>query len=29
MWAMHSLRESCGVLDQGYMIGALTAAFTG
>lgn len=27
MWAMHSLRESCGALDQGYMISALTAAF--
>ncbi|HEX5394159.1 MAG TPA: M18 family aminopeptidase [Rhodocyclaceae bacterium] len=27
MWAMHSLRESCGALDQAYMIGALTAAF--
>lgn len=27
MWAMHSLRESAGVLDHGYMIAALTAAF--
>ncbi|HJW26088.1 MAG TPA: M18 family aminopeptidase [Rhodocyclaceae bacterium] len=27
MWAMHSLRESAGVLDQGYMIAALRAAF--
>jgi aspartyl aminopeptidase len=27
MWAMHSVRESAGALDQGYMIGALTAAF--
>lgn len=27
MWAMHSLRESAGVLDQGYMIAALKAAF--
>ncbi|MBU3735868.1 MAG: M18 family aminopeptidase, partial [Methylobacterium sp.] len=28
MWAMHSLRESAGVLDHGYMIAALGAAFT-
>jgi aspartyl aminopeptidase len=28
MWAMHSLRESAGVLDHGYMIAALTAAFS-
>jgi len=27
MWAMHSIRESAGVVDHGYMIGALTAAF--
>lgn len=27
MWAMHSLRESAGVLDHGYMIAALTEAF--
>ncbi len=27
MWAMHSIRESAGVLDHGYMIAALTAAF--
>lgn len=27
MWAMHSLRESAGVLDQGYMVAALTAAY--
>jgi len=27
MWAMHSLRESAGVLDQGYMIAALTEGF--
>ena len=27
LWAMHSLRESAGVLDHGYMIGALTGAF--
>ncbi len=27
MWAMHSLRESAGVLDHGYMIAALTAAY--
>ncbi len=27
MWAMHSARESAGVLDQTYMIAALTAAF--
>ena len=26
MWAMHSLRESAGVLDHGYMIAALGAA---
>lgn len=29
MWAMHSLRESAGVLDHGYMIAALQAAFKG
>jgi len=28
MWAMHSIRESAGVLDHGYMISALTTAFT-
>ncbi|WP_265943000.1 M18 family aminopeptidase [Dechloromonas sp. A34] len=28
MWAMHSIRESAGVLDHNYMIAALTAAFT-
>lgn len=27
MWAMHSLRESAGVQDHGYMIAALTRAF--
>ncbi|HEX5539185.1 MAG TPA: M18 family aminopeptidase [Methylophilaceae bacterium] len=27
MWAMHSLRESAGVLDHGYMMAALEAAF--
>ena len=27
MWAMHSVRESAGVLDHSYMIAALTAAF--
>jgi aspartyl aminopeptidase len=27
MWAMHSIRESAGVLDHSYMIAALTAAF--
>ncbi|MDR3393108.1 MAG: M18 family aminopeptidase [Sulfuriferula sp.] len=27
MWAMHSLRESAGVLDHGYMIAAMQAAF--
>ena len=27
MWAMHSLRESAGVLDHGYMVAALHAAF--
>jgi aspartyl aminopeptidase len=27
MWAMHSVRESAGVLDHGYMIKALTTAF--
>lgn len=27
MWAMHSIRESAGVLDHGYMIGVLGAAF--
>ena len=28
MWAMHSIRESAGVLDHGYMIAALTTAFS-
>ncbi len=28
MWAMHSLRESAGVLDHSHMIAALTAAFS-
>ncbi len=28
MWAMHSIRESAGVLDHGYMIAALAAAFS-
>jgi aspartyl aminopeptidase len=27
MWAMHSLRESAGVLDHSYLIAALTALF--
>jgi len=27
MWAMHSIRESAGVLDHTHMIAALTAAF--
>ncbi|MGE5490690.1 MAG: M18 family aminopeptidase [Actinomycetota bacterium] len=27
MWAMHSIRESAGVLDHGYMIAALRAAY--
>jgi aspartyl aminopeptidase len=27
MWAMHSIRESAGVLDHAYMIAALTAVF--
>ncbi|HTH94007.1 MAG TPA: M18 family aminopeptidase [Rhodocyclaceae bacterium] len=27
MWAMHSVRESAGVLDHGYMIAALAQAF--
>lgn len=27
MWAMHSIRESAGTVDQGYMIAALAAAF--
>jgi len=27
MWAMHSLRESAGVLDHGYMIKALTSIY--
>ena len=27
MWAMHSIRESAGVLDHSYMSAALTAAF--
>ncbi|HZX31230.1 MAG TPA: M18 family aminopeptidase, partial [Rhodocyclaceae bacterium] len=29
MWAMHSVRESAGVLDHGYMIAALKAAYAG
>lgn len=29
MWAMHSLRESAGVLDHGYMIGVMLEAFGG
>ncbi|MBS1139074.1 MAG: Peptidase aminopeptidase [Proteobacteria bacterium] len=28
MWAMHSIRESAGVLDHTYMIAALTTSFT-
>jgi len=28
MWAMHSIRESAGVLDHGYMIAALSASFS-
>lgn len=28
MWAMHSIRESAGVLDHGYMITALRAAYS-
>lgn len=28
MWAMHSIRESAGVLDHSFMITALTAAFS-
>jgi aspartyl aminopeptidase len=28
MWAMHSIRESAGALDQSYMIKALRAAFS-
>ena len=28
MWAMHSIRESAGVLDHGYLIAALTAGFS-
>jgi aspartyl aminopeptidase len=28
MWAMHSVRESAGVLDHGYMIAALSQSFT-
>lgn len=28
MWAMHSIRESAGVVDHGYMIAALTASFS-
>ncbi len=27
LWAMHSIRESAGVLDHAYMIAALTASF--
>ena len=29
MWAMHSIRESAGALDHGYMIKVLKKAFTG
>ena len=29
MWAMHSLRESAGVLDHAWMIAAMTTAFAG
>ena len=29
MWAMHSIRESAGVLDHGYMIAALSATLNG
>lgn len=29
MWAMHSLRESAGVQDHGWMIAAMTTAFAG
>ncbi len=29
MWAMHSLRESAGVLDHSWMIAAMTTAFAG
>lgn len=29
MWAMHSIRESAGVQDHGWMIAALTGAFAG
>lgn len=29
MWAMHSLRESAGALDHGYLIAALSAALAG
>ncbi|HSH73431.1 MAG TPA: M18 family aminopeptidase [Methylophilaceae bacterium] len=28
MWAMHSIRESAGALDHGYMIAALKASFS-
>jgi aspartyl aminopeptidase len=28
MWAMHSIRESAGVLDHGYLIAALTTALS-
>jgi aspartyl aminopeptidase len=28
MWAMHSVRESAGVLDHGWMIAALAAVFS-
>ena len=28
MWAMHSIRESAGVVDHGYMIATLTTAFS-
>jgi aspartyl aminopeptidase len=27
MWAMHSIRESAGVLDHSYMIAVLEAMF--
>jgi aspartyl aminopeptidase len=27
MWAMHSLRESAGVLDHAYMIAVLSALY--
>jgi aspartyl aminopeptidase len=28
MWAMHSIRESAGVLDHGYMIAVLKEAYS-